>query len=168
MDIQRQWVKDSLRITEESGHLPSFRDLTAFTEAQAKISNSVFGLKLFSRGGSEKLATSKGPKASAFNTNTLNTIRNAPKEAGLARTVCQYCSGSHFIYQCRNFRSLPYLEKCDVVNRLSLCELCLNPGHRTLKCSSGLICKKRACGSKTHNTTLHPPDSSKKTNHPAT
>ena len=109
-----------MRITDESGHLPSFRDLTAFA--------------------------------------------NAPKEAGLARTVCQYCSGSHFIYQCRNFRSLTYLEKCDVVNRLSLCKLCLNPGHQTLKCSSGLICKKRACGSKMHNTTLHPPVSSKKKN----
>ena len=111
MDIKRQWVKGSLRITEESSRLPSFRDLTAFTEAQAKISNSVFGLKLFSCGGSEKLTTSKGPKASAFNTNTSNTTRNAPKKAGLSRTVCQYCSGSHFIYQCRNFRSLPYLKK---------------------------------------------------------
>ena len=120
MDIKRQWAKDSLKITEESGRLPSFRGLTAFAEAQTKISHFVFGLRLFLRGRSKKLNLLKGLKASAFSTNISNTTRNVSKKARLSLIARQYCSGSHFIYQCRNSRTLPYLEKWDADNILRL------------------------------------------------
>ena len=34
-----------MKITDESNRIASFRDLENFVEAQAKVSNSVFGLK---------------------------------------------------------------------------------------------------------------------------
>ena len=47
VELKRRWIEYSANIAEEKGSLASFKDLAKFVEHQAKLANSVFGLKLF-------------------------------------------------------------------------------------------------------------------------
>ena len=112
MDIKRKWFEVSLRITEEFDPLPSFRDLTEFTEAQAKVANSVFGLKLFSSGGSEKFsAVPKKTKMSTFSTSTSTVLKSDTAESKRFQAKCLHCCGPHYVFKCKQFRALSFFRK---------------------------------------------------------
>ena len=51
IDLKHKWVESSSRIFEESDRVACFLDLSDFVATQAKIANSVFGLKLFTSSG---------------------------------------------------------------------------------------------------------------------
>ena len=137
-DVKRKWVEASLRIMGEFGRLPSFRDLTEFTEALAKVANLVFGLKLFSLVGSEKSSgVPKKTKMSTFSTSTSTVLKSDTAENKRFQAKCLHCSGLHYVYRCKQFWALSFAEKCEQVKRLGLCRLCLNPGHIASKCASG-------------------------------
>ena len=158
LDLKRKWVDATVEISLASGRLATFKDLALFVEEQTRISNSVFGLKLFAQSSTKvdqsknvtKSGNLKGTKSSTFNTLTTEK-KAAPKK-------CLHCAEPHYIYQCKRFRLLSYSEKCEVVKKHGLCRICLNTGHFAAKCTSGLRCRKGSCGSLLHNTTLHPPD----------
>ena len=159
LDLKRKWVDATVEISLAFGGLATFKDLALFVEEQTRISNSVFGLKLFAQSStkvdqSKNVTKSGNPKETKSLTfNTLATVKKAaPKK-------CLHCAESHYIYQCKLFRLLFYSEKCKMVKRHGLNRTCLNTGVFAAKCTSGLRCRKGSCGSLVHNTTLHPPDS---------
>ena len=138
-----------------------------FTEAQAKVANSVFELKLFSSGGSEKSSGApKKTKMSTFRTSTSSVLKSDTAKNKRFQAKCLHCSRPHYVYRCKQFQALSFSEKCEQVKRLGLCRLCLNPGHIASKCASGLKCRKDNCESITHNTMSHPPDSSGRSQKP--
>ena len=43
LGLKRKWIDVSVKITEQFGHVASFKDLAKFVEEQTKVANSVFG-----------------------------------------------------------------------------------------------------------------------------
>ena len=160
IDLKRKWAESSSRIFEQSGRVASFLDLSDFVATQAKLTNSVFGHKLFfSCGSPAKPNTRKPSKTFCFHmTSTFYTSTNRQRST----IRCLHCSDSHFIYQCNKFRSLSHSQKTQIVKKFNLCNSCLNPGRIASKCLLKLKCKIKGCGSLSHNTTLHPPEVSDK------
>ena len=136
--------------------MASFLDFSEFVATQAKLANSVFGLKLFTSSGSPaKPSTRKPSKTSSFHLTSTSYTSTDRKRSTIR---CLHCSDSHFIYQCHKVCSLSYSQKIQIVKKFNLCNSCLNPVHIASKCSLKLKCKIKGCGSLSHNTTLHPPD----------
>ena len=144
LDLKRKWVENTVQISERYGRIASFEDFAVFVEEQARVANSVFGLKLFQ--SSSRNDVSSKPKASAFHT-VVNKTRIDVK--------CQCCSEPHYVYQCRKLRSLSVEERWSIVKKQGLCKLCLHSGHFAARCTLSLRCKKKNCGSTAHNTLLH-------------
>ena len=67
-------------------------------------------------------------------------------------TGCPRCHGSHQLYKCPDFLSLPMDKRSATVQRLKLCLNCLGEDHFVKSYSSRRSCKE--CG-KRHNTLLH-------------
>lgn len=65
---------------------------------------------------------------------------------------CQFCSKTHFNYQCPEFRKLSIPDRVTKVKEANLCFNCLRHGHRSVNCSSKRVCAK--C-SKHHHSLLH-------------
>ena len=142
-----------MQISNKFSRLATFKDLTLFVEEQTRIANSVFGLKLFAH-SSTKSDQSKKVKAS-----TLNTVTSDEEKSPHKKYL--HCAELHYIYQCKLFRSLDFQKRCKLVKKYSLCKICLNDGHFAAKCTFGLKCKRRKCGSLWHNTILHPQEARK-------
>ena len=158
-EIKHKQVEFSMKITNESNWIASCRGLKNFVEAHAKISNSVFDLRLFSS-SPNKPDNSKKSNVSTFS--AVTTSHSGKQKQDPSRNKCLYWSETLLVYQCRKFRAPSYLKKCQFVReQRDLCRACLNPGHAARKCELELKCKKRDCGSLLHNTTLHPVKSSK-------
>ena len=125
--------------------MASFLDFSEFVATQAKLANSVFGLKLFTSSGSPaKPSTRKPSKTSSFHL-TSTSYNSTDRKRSTIR--CLHCSDSHFIYQCHKVCSLSYSQKIQIVKKFNLCNLCLNPVHIASKCSLKLKCKIKGCGS---------------------
>ena len=144
LDLKRKWVENTVQISKRYGRIASFEDFAVFVEEQARVANSVFGLKLFQ--SSSRNDVSSKPKASAFHT-VVNKTRIDVK--------CQCCSEPHYVYQCRKFRSLSVEERWSIVMKQGLRKLCLHSGHFAARCTLSLRCKKKDCGSTAHKTLLH-------------
>ncbi|KAL0839771.1 hypothetical protein ABMA28_016409 [Loxostege sticticalis] len=67
------------------------------------------------------------------------------------RSSCHLCKGSHSIFQCFRFKSLPIESRIKKAKELKLCTNCLKQGHDVNKCTLG-PCK--LCFQK-HNSLLH-------------
>jgi hypothetical protein len=66
---------------------------------------------------------------------------------------CLYCNKSnHYLYQCKEFLSLPVSNRIDQINKRKLCKNCLRTNHDADSCKGGCC---RVCGSNIHNTLLH-------------
>ena len=87
LDLKRKWVENTVQISERYGRIASFEDFAVFVEEQARVANSVFGLKLFQSSSSNDFSSK--PKASAFHT-VVNKTRIDVK--------CQCCSELHYVY----------------------------------------------------------------------
>ena len=153
LDLKRKWVETTVQISNKFSRLATFKDLALFVEEQTRIANSVFGLKLFTH-SSTKSDQSKKVKAL-----TLDTVTSAEEKSPHKKYL--HCAESHCVYQCKLFRSLDFQKRWELVRWYSLCKICLNDGHFAAKCTSGLKCKRRNCGSLWHNTILHPPEATK-------
>ena len=163
IDLKLKWVESSSRIFEQSGPVVFFLGLSEFVATQAKLANSVFGLKLFTSSGSPAKPSIRKPSKTFSYYLTSTSYASTSRQRSTIR--CLHCSDSHFIYQCHKFRSLSHSQKIQIVKKFNLCNSCLNPGHIASKCSLKLKSKVKGCGSLSHNTTLHPPEVSDK-NHP--
>ena len=53
LDLKRKRIDVSVKITEQFGHVASFKNLAKFVEEKTKVANSVFGLKLFNQGNNK-------------------------------------------------------------------------------------------------------------------
>ena len=154
VSMREEWVKTSVEVSDNTGKVAGFHHFTKFIEEQARVANSVYGLKLYSRLTKTNARAYKG-KAQVYAT-------TAPGNHGSEKTeadICMYSKGRHKIYQCGKFSSRSYEDKWKFVVDNRLCKLCLRPGHISLRCYSQLECKKVRCRNKAaHHTLLHPPE----------
>ena len=132
-----------MQVIETAGVTASFRDLSNFFERQAKLANSVFGLKVFP----------PKPENTSTHVTSFSTATTAKRIA-----MCVYCSAPHLLYKCPKFSALSFDEKRLFTRKNNLCKLCLNHGHFASKCKYNITCRKRDCGKGSHNTLLRPPD----------
>uniref|UniRef100_A0A8D9BRV9 Peptidase A2 domain-containing protein n=1 Tax=Cacopsylla melanoneura TaxID=428564 RepID=A0A8D9BRV9_9HEMI len=65
---------------------------------------------------------------------------------------CSFCKGTHLIFNCESFKSLPIAERVTKAQTLRLCNNCLSPHHKKGTCKSRFSCSK--C-KKRHHTLLH-------------
>lgn len=78
-------------------------------------------------------------------------IENVHAIEGTPKHKCPMCNADHAIFSCSTFNKMQAVEKFEVVKKMKLCTVCLQP-HMTRDCTSNWKCFK--CGRK-HNTTLH-------------
>ncbi|XP_039303428.1 uncharacterized protein LOC120357330 [Solenopsis invicta] len=73
---------------------------------------------------------------------------------------CNYCSGEHLIYRCKQFLALPVQRRITEIRSRKICANCLrSTSHVANKCASGSC---RVCQAK-HNTLLHSSSSASET-----
>ncbi|XP_039303432.1 uncharacterized protein LOC120357333 [Solenopsis invicta] len=76
------------------------------------------------------------------------------------RPKCNYCSGEHLIYRCKQFLALPVQRRITKIRSRKICANCLrSTSHVANKCASGSC---RVCQAK-HNTLLHSSSSASET-----
>lgn len=68
--------------------------------------------------------------------------------------TCKVCNGSHGVWQCEQYKSLPIASRWDKAKTLKLCFRCLGDGHRGGNCRRSRQCGINGCN-KTHNRLLH-------------
>lgn len=104
-------------------------------------------------------ATSKSGEASSKEANKRSQAAER-RQASCVATVkqkCNYCSGEHAIYYCKDFLDLSIPQRVTATRNRKLCVNCLrSPAHAVSKCTSRgcKVCKVK------HNTLLHQTDSS--------
>ena len=75
--------------------------------------------------------------------------------------ICPLCTQTHFLNQCKEFRTLSYQGRLKFVNKQKLCRACLKTGHIAKKCHrTNETCKKQEC-KEPHPTLLHSPEEDK-------
>ncbi|XP_070529846.1 uncharacterized protein [Cardiocondyla obscurior] len=110
-------------------------------------------------------ATQKHPDALIKYTNTRSHTNSKFKSScgAVSKAKCHLCAGDHFLYQCKQFISLPISERINKARSVKVCLNCLrSTAHVASKCPSGNC---RLCTHK-HNTILHVVPSINKTNLP--
>ena len=162
IDLKRKWIKTAVKITNTSGYVASFKDLTLFVEEQACIANSTFALKLFSSSSSKsdlprsiqsRNGLSKASKAVTFQTFAKTESK---VDYSCSTTKCQCCAENHKLFQCSKFRSLSIHDRWQIVRKHKLCKRCLNPSHEAQNCPLQINCKKRYCDNRSdHHSLLH-------------
>ncbi|XP_025997184.1 uncharacterized protein LOC113005617 [Solenopsis invicta] len=76
------------------------------------------------------------------------------------RPKCNYCSGEHLIYRCKQFLALPIQRRITEIRSRKICANCLrSTSHVANKCALGSC---RVCQAK-HNTLLHSSSSASET-----
>ena len=107
----------------------SIEDIVYFVLKQAcELSNPVFGVSVKKRVNNQKLFF-----ASAVKPNTDST------------KSCLMCLAPHYLNHCKRFRNLSYQDRYKFVIQKKLCFACLQPGHRTDRCSKTDCCRKENC-----------------------
>ena len=94
VSMREEWVKTSVEVSDNTDKVAGFHHFTKFIEEQARVANSVYGLKLYSRLTKTNARAYKG-KAQVYAT-------TAPGNHGSEKTeadICMYCKGRHQIYQ---------------------------------------------------------------------
>ena len=91
--LKRKWVETTVQISNKFSRLATFKDLALFVEEQTRISNLVFGLKLFAHSSTK---SNQFKKVKAL---TLNTVTSAEEKS--LHKKCLHCAESHYIYQCK-------------------------------------------------------------------
>ena len=152
-------VRISTRVATSPFQLNSLRGQGEDQQLKSQEGHCFFGLEKSS-------GVPKVTKMPTFSTSTSTVLKCDTAENKRFQAECLHCSGPHYVYRCKQFRALSFSEKCKQIKRLGLRRLCLNPGHIALKCASGLKCRKANCESITHNTILHLPDASGRSQKP--
>ena len=162
IDLKRKWIKTAVKITNTSGYVASFKDLTLFVEEQARIANSTFALKLFGSSSSKsdlpRSSQSRNGPSKASKAVTFQTFAKTERKVDYAcsTTKCQCCAENHKLFQCSKFRSFSIHDRWQIVRKHKLCKRCLNPSHEAQNCPLQINCKKRYCDNRSnHNSLLH-------------
>ncbi|XP_055633970.1 uncharacterized protein LOC129774278 [Toxorhynchites rutilus septentrionalis] len=69
---------------------------------------------------------------------------------------CVACPGSHLLYQCPKFQSLPVSARDKLLRSLALCRNCFRRGHQATECNSRYVC--RNCKGKHHTLVCFRPE----------
>lgn len=99
-------------------------------------------------------STQRTNGASARNTNSRSQVNSKQKTScnTAVKAKCGFCTGEHFIYQCKQFLALTIAQRIENARSRKICLNCLrSTAHFANKCPSG-TCK--ICSRK-HNTLLH-------------
>ncbi|CAG9138368.1 unnamed protein product [Plutella xylostella] len=72
--------------------------------------------------------------------------------SAVQQNKCTMCSGSHNLYQCKQFNHLNPQERSSYVQEQRLCFNCLSPAHSVRGCHQATCCRR--CGRR-HHTLLH-------------
>ena len=130
--IIRKWDPETNKLYEQSlknsHEIPNFGDLLEFLTRRFQSLASISVKK---------------------NTNNIETNRFSKQQT--SKEVCSICKGSHALYMCLKFKSLPVAERAKTARDKNLCLNCLNH-DRSRKCTSNYTC--RTCN-KSHHTLLH-------------
>jgi hypothetical protein len=179
MHLRGKWSEKADTIIE-SGHEPTFRDLTLFIERSARVATMMYGQDLRSSGQSNtKKSNDKNPKtrATALTTTQQNTpVIQPPTQTTGQRTTpsthingnampqkahedqqkCSNCNGRHDLSMCKSFLDMTYGDRCKLTREKGLCDNCLRRGHLSRQCKQVSRCTVSGCTWK-HPTLLHPP-----------
>ena len=100
---------------------------------------------------SSRTASPAQDPAPAAETSPKMVESTQPMSAGWR---CWVCKGTiyHRVDQCAVFTSMSVDERCDLVRKLELCNICLTKGHMARDCNRTWKC--RECQGK-HHTTIH-------------
>ena len=74
IDLKRKWIKTAVKITNTSGYVASFKDLTLFVEKQPRIANSTFALNF----SVQALLKVTFPEATSLETAHLKRLKLLP------------------------------------------------------------------------------------------
>ena len=105
IDLKRKWIKTAVKITNMSGYVASFKDLTLFVEELARTAYSTFALKLFSssssksdlrRSSQSRNGPSKATKAVIFQTFAKTESK---VDYACSTTKGQCCAENHKLFQ---------------------------------------------------------------------
>lgn len=125
----RLWEQRISNDEENLEDLPTYKQLCVFLESRFR------SLELLEAKSSTKVTT----KTHAFHT--------------AVSANCKLCNGNHFLPHCKDFSSMNYAERKNVVERNGLCFNCLVPNHTVYNCRQRTSCRR--CGKK-HHSLLHP------------
>ncbi|XP_075976888.1 uncharacterized protein LOC142977075 isoform X6 [Anticarsia gemmatalis] len=136
----REWEEHRNTLTDP----PTLNIFITFLSSRADLLETLEE----SRSSNSNYSThSVGTKSKSFLTHT---------EDKSTQISCPLCQQNHFIFSCKDFRSLSPQDRLKKVNSYKICVNCLKSDHDVSKCKSG-HCKY--C-SKKHNTLLHDHDTS--------
>ncbi|XP_023314645.1 uncharacterized protein LOC106654050 [Trichogramma pretiosum] len=142
------------RHADELTSFPSYDELISFLERYIRVLDAAS-------------TTSAGPQPSTSSENSaVKSAKSAPSKykqvsahatstqvarKPTART-CALCRGTHVLYSCQKFLSLPQSQRYEVCRREKLCLNCLSGSHFARDCQSEKRCL--VCQAK-HHTKLH-------------
>ena len=106
-ELKRRWIEYSASRAEEKS---SFKDLAKFVEHQAKLANSVFGLKLFPI----KIETS----SSKIKTTSLSSATRSSLVSKQSKSVKCVCLENHLVYTFPKFRRFSMNEMWQFVKNI--------------------------------------------------
>ncbi|XP_028173207.1 uncharacterized protein LOC114362139 [Ostrinia furnacalis] len=130
----REWEEERNKIKD----MPSLQQFITFVKNRADLLETM------------EISQHK-PRRHSDVTHTRPKTFIASSTSNMTQSSCPMCKGSHSIYQCFRFKSLPIETRITKVKEFKLCINCLRKGHEIEKCTLGpcKICYKK------HNSLLH-------------
>lgn len=106
-----------------------------------KLAQSNFGLAIATG------QHAKAREASARSSHSDSKQERFATATGLLNTqggryICIFCEGKHNSYECLKAKSMPYVEKQDIVKQNRACFYCFKIGHRAFQCKASVKCKR--------------------------
>jgi len=167
-DLKRAWVKESVKIENQTNRVADFRSFVNFVIEQSDVANSLFGSKILGTKqqnfgpGTNKTVKSKMSSYSVKTSKIPPTSILTPKPAPQSSFACFYCKEkSHRLAECQKFKKAPLSERISFIKSNKFCYKCLSSKHRTYECVKQNTCFKHGCTGTYHHTLLHPEKSSK-------
>nr|XP_012152116.1 PREDICTED: uncharacterized protein LOC105664028 [Megachile rotundata] len=137
--MKREWGRTLANSTTE----PTFKEFSNFLERHIKfLQNSETDKIKFNDVKIKKVNVPSIP-TKLKQVKTYTTVAN--------KKACIVCKGTHPIYTCEVFKSMPTAARLQKIREHQLCFNCLGDGHRNRECTFG-PCRK--CGKK-HNSLIH-------------
>ena len=151
-DMQRDWVRWSFRMLQDTDYQAKFPELVRFIRNEADEVNSLYGKILYSRPKRTEMTVSQP----AFRKSTvLSTVAATQPAERLTDENCPFCKGSHRLPACKDFQQLQWFKRLAFLRRESCCFRCLKVGHKMSKCEVEQGCTVKDRKDPKHHTLLH-------------
>nr|XP_034827119.1 uncharacterized protein LOC117984607 [Maniola hyperantus] len=141
-ESHRQWEQE---VSKTSDELPTWSQLEAFLETRFRSLEMID-----SKHTSTTKPTQRKNIQQEVNTKAFHSA--VEEKVSTTEQTCAMCDGSHFIYYCAEFKTLPVIERQKLVETKKLCFNCMAPTHPVIRCHQRTSCRR--CGRK-HHTLLH-------------